>query len=952
MYYLPASFSPGRAACDAYPVAAQPSTDTSVRKPVRTTDTPSKAIDLQRLHQENREASKELKAPDATYNRTEQAQNLHHQSLLYKLEVIDSEIGECNADLQSQKMSNTPTLSIETRQRLKALQQERKVLWDEMKKSRGEPGSPSPMSTAVPKQKHPGRKSVGDDAYSSSKKVSSSPENLCSHSSDSEDGLVNDRVKLIPDDNEAQESEKSRRRWPGKPSSPDGASSSDESKDTILDDSERNEDVASTPLSHSSAGVREYLVEGDSPATDNKLSSLVRTVTTRRLKQSTLSPSVRKLPQNEQLNNLTQIHESGKSLSVQMPEDRWPSSSDSGSNKLDVLERKMEKLAAQGDAAASKYHKLKQAIARDHENGDVGPQTMAAKQRKLQQYKNEYRQYSNKVASLIPQWETLVEHASPPATRSAKQLADDRKSFINQYKSGETRTLEKTYDDLLAGQQKRIEGDFPYVSAWDAAAGAAGFASSFLIGNTLSRYLPGWLSGHWSAYLIPPAISGGLHVVVATPIVKNLMARTWSATSLAELNNYFKLGGAYVGDLVRGKADVQKYDSKNTDETEKLNIRQRWAQEKGIRELTANRYQDEEAAYWMYTTTYAVKAMLFSAYSQHLSPGTDAIKHLEAAFHGAMGMASGAGYVPLQQLARSLRPGAKPTAVPTREIFAAQADFLKSLRDDLSAALQEHRENQGSNPTDPTERALRKEIHRIDNERKVADDKAQWAGIARSELTAQFQGEAFWDTMAEIFGRIISLWPTTAVSYLTASMRKSPDPMMMFLGHFLPAVTLMFPIGVGGFTSRPWICGVIRAGMQAFLVGRFTSRPSMWGVIRAGMQAYLNCKEPQTVATQVPAAVRTRGTVSQQNPADESSSKTRASDLSSTSIHRSDLSSSDVSSGEISADEAAVIDIPDDSAIVEASEEIIDIPDDSSIVEASEEIWTGNPTQRDENAAN
>jgi len=562
----------------------------------------------------------------------------------------------------------------------------------------------------------------------------------------------------------------------------------------------------------------------------HNLSSLVRTVTRHRLDRMGAREPTPRLLRNDTLANLRIVHERGQNLALRLPEDRMTGNADdvsaNDSPRIEALRAKMEEHAARGDEAFTRYRKLSHAILNDTNNREVGPQTLAAKKKRLQQHEAEWLWHMSQLMPLLNEWEALVGPDSVEV-KSAQQLASERKAVVERCKSLQTVALEENYTAKLANQQKRVGDTNAYVLTWDALTGVTAFSSSFLIGNTLGRYLP-----QPAARYVPPIVSGLLHTIAATPIAKNLLARTWTASSLAELNNYFKLAGAHLGAWIGGTTEQRKYDPKDPAQVGKLTIAEKRQEEnKSFHELSRNRYQDEEAAYWCYTLNYSIKAAACAVAAQFLSQGTEAARGIEAGLHAWSGALSGAEYIMTQQQLRSARPNAKPVAVPTREIYAAQAAYLKSLRDDLTTVLAGTRTVTGMDLTDTNMRVLRREGHRLEQERLIAEQKSEWAGIARHEFIAQFQGDAKWDTLSEALGRIITLIPVTAVNEWAAHMRKSPDPLTMFLGHFLPSVVL-----IAGFTTRPWVCGAIRAGIQAFMTSR--EQP--------------NAQPDQTVATAVP----------------------------------------------------------------------------------------------------
>ncbi len=868
-----------------------PSTPNISSSLIHPADRRQTTADLQRIYQESSESSTEVSLPDDDYGQLHQRQQISQRLSQKNTRLVD--VGFFNY-LNSLTPSSRRAPSSSTTAnylQLQSMQDQYQTLGN------------GPQATMASDQ----------ETISESSSVSTPSE-----SEDANgllfglDGLEAAKLKLAA-------LERSLAQLTAKSSMPDGVASvesgeSDQESDPeIIGELKQQIAVLNNLVGRYATTISGEFQDTGLASKDANLTSMVRTVQAHRLDHAATRYPLPRPAANGNRVDLLQQHELSKSLSLRMPEEQSRAdiiAIDIDTNdtaKLEALEREMQACAKRGDDAFTNYKRLGDAIVRDRESGDTPPHTLQAKLKKLQKFENEWLRCSKEIVTLIDQWESLVGQGASQADKPARQIASERNAFIDNYKGSETRALEKAHDALLKQLQDRVQENPAKVYGWDALAGAAGFSSSFLIGNTLARFLPGW-----AGVILPPVISGSFHVMVATPVVKNIMARTWNATSLAEFNNYMKLTGAQWGDRWAGEADIRKYASKDPARSDKLTIDERLAEEKDFSELSANRYRDEEAAYWAYTANYSLKAVLCGVFSQHFSTGTDAIKGIEAAMHGVMGALSGAEYSVGQQLARSTQPGAKATAVPTREVFAAQEEYLKSLRDDLDAALKAHRETYGSDPKDPTERALRKESLRIERERQAASAKARVAGMARHEFTAQFQGDAKWDTLSEVLGRILTLAPTTVTSYLTAHMRKSPDPVMMFLGHFLPSVTLIAP--TGGFTSRPWICGLIRAGLQAFLTARDVQSK----------------KSAQTVATLIPGQIRMR----------EGQARPDAPDRTSTEVSSSELSSIEVS---------AVRTVDDHSTDHSFT---VEFPDDSTSSDVSDEVWTGNPTQRDVDAAN
>lgn len=946
------------------PLASPPATTNITTAPTGPQRTPRPPADLSRIHQQSLSLSAAVATPDAGHLQAEQRQHLRQQAVLKQIRAIEDEIQHGEKILRSHEKDPVAARASGAERKLQVLRREHAALGAELQQCATSAGAARPGSapdasrltttttttttTTNPAATRPHARATGsvpsltqqssssrvslpsvdsstehsDAGDSASSSSATSPRSRSdastrSDSADSDETGLSDLDELAAAEEHLAALERSLAKLQQASGSPEGVSGSDEVSDShsaSIRELTRQIDTLRTLVNRFPLEDSDIHGHAAQRSSGSNLSTLVRSVTTQRLASSRVAADDGGLPDKHGPADLVRLHNAARDLRVQMPEEALRTAIKGDAQQLDTLEQAMEDTARRGDQAFASYQRLSQAIARDRELGNVGPNTLAAKQGKLQKYENEWLRCSTQVLALMDRWESLQDTPTPAADKSAKQLASERKAFIEQYKSPATRALDKTHADLLAMQTKYV-GDHPgRMIMWDALAGAAGFSSSFLIGNTLARFLPG-TTGVW----LPPLISGSFHVLFATPIVKNVMARNWSATSLAELNNYFRLMGADWGDRLNDETELRKYDPKNPDQAGKLTIGERRAQEKDLPELIANRYRDEEAAYWVYTFNYTMKAVLCGLQSQYMAQGTPEVRAVEAAWHGVMGALSGAEYIISQQLARSTRPGSTPSAVPTREVFAAQQACLKSLREDLDSALSAHREAHGTNPKDPVERALRKESQRIEKERAAAETKARLGGIAMHEFAAQFDGDVKWDTLSEVLGRIITLAPTTVTSYLTASMRKSPDPVLMFLGHFLPSVALIYPFplpGVGGFTSRPWVCGLIRAGLQAFLTPK--TRPA--------------ADTTATVMTRLAAAA---------------SDTTGAHDHSSTEIRPSDLSSSEVSDGVLSRDEtneSYTVEMPDD----DDESSIVSQPDSSD----SDDAWAGNPTQRDQQAAN
>lgn len=629
----------------------------------------------------------------------------------------------------------------------------------------------------------------------------------------------------------------------------------------------------------------------DGSTKSSGLTTLVRSKTKRdrTLPAKSALSSASKNPSPE-VANFNDINQKGMRSSLRFPEDLDLKKyfNEEGVKEIHILNEEMEDLAHQADTIRGAIRRLKDKIGKYRQNKDAAPKTLQAFEKRLKDLETQWIKLCVLIEEKLEKVEKLENKVRPQPLKSAKQVADEYKALIEQYKSPATKALEAKHKDMLDKLQERIDKNFWYRNGYDLLSGGMGFTVSFLLGNSIGRCLPAE-HGIW----VPSIISGGLHVITATPVVKQLIARNWSADALSALNNNFKLRGAGWGDYWRNETNVPKYSSKNSEDIGKLTNEQRMAQEKSYDELHADRYKTEEAGYWLYTMNYTFKAVAMAAASSYFAGATLWSRSwvVELLTHAAAGGLSGAGYIATQQHMRSQNPKATMTPTPTREIYAADAAAKKSLGNDLRDGLtawKEKHETQKPDPNDLTERHLHKAIARTERERHIAEQKSWFAGTLRYEFKAQFTGEAKWDTLSEALGRILTLFQVSTINYLTIPWRKSPDPLLMFLGHFLPAVALMNPTYVGGFTARPEICGYIRAGIQMFLNGR----------------------AQQTVATQVP----------RQQDQDQSEIVSSASEDSTT--HSSEEAST----------------------IVEVSDE--------STINDSEDGWDGNVKEEDKNIYN
>ncbi len=906
------------------------------------------------VHQNN--LDREATTPDAGHTRVERDGNLRKQALLRELQSIEKKIENLQKEARRHEKDKASLLSSDTANQLTACRRRHKEIQNALEsattqsKSLDGDGSGSTYDTVSTTS------TSSDDGSNSSERSSSSSaskrgsDEKSATSRPSKTRRADPTEKFAPVQDTAAASSSS--------STLDALSSATEllrkmertrhdlaqepqRLDISSSDYEVNRKKELDDLDKDIRALRELIeaylattspVSGDSAKTapTRTLTSLVRTKTNQRSRPAEI------LGQKAQRQttvhtvddkaDLASLHDAGNRLSLRMPEDLRQRFSPKDKEKIAALEYEMEQLAAEGDDAFQNYVRVQKTIERERQSGNGTPKNMEALEKRLHRYQAEYLACSKKLLPLIEQWDAIVEHNSTAPAKSAKQRAEERKALIDSYKSEETRDLEETHAKLLQELQQQVENNSAYDLAWDALAGVAGFSVSFLVGNTLGRFIPG---GPW----VGAAVSASLHVIAATPVVKGLMARVWSANSLAELNNHFKLVGNRWGDQWRGETGVKKYSSRDPNQTNKLTIDERLTEEKGLGELVANRYRDEEAAYWAYSVNYSIKASMCAYMATWMSQTVAEVRGTEAAWHAVMGMISGAEYVSLQQHARSQRAGATMSAVPTREIFAAQEASLRALHSDLTDAIENAR-HPDSPVDDASLRVLMKECSRIAHEISVAEQKSQLAGITRYEFLAQFQGDAIWDTLSEVVGRFITLIPVSLVSQYTNEWRKSSDPALMFLGHFLPAVALMMPVPlpVGtGFTGRPWVCGLIRAGIQAFISGRATP----------------------TVVTKVPASVHPVAEEKARAEAgsDDDTREDVSDDSPESSNDRVSTASSDSTTDTDSGGRKTRADDQGKRDSLSADDIIVDVSDSDSD-SGDEDSWQGNPTARDLNAAN
>ena len=530
--------------------------------------------------------------------------------------------------------------------------------------------------------------------------------------------------------------------------------------------------------------------------------------------QFTESSEVVSAPNREESDNsssvLESVHENARHSTLIMPDDLKRRFSPQARNTVNKIDLRIMQAADEGDEMTRNVFKIKTELSRMRKNGRSTDSEIREEEVKLAKFENKQLQCYIKVGKLTEARDKLEEKELPEIPRPTHKEKDDAyKVLLESVKSVQTRGLEKIHADILA-ELDRTTNSSP-VSKYTLLAGASAFSVSFLIINTLSRFVPAPLIA--ISWVGAPILAGTLHVITATPVAKQVMTRVWTSNAMGELNNHFKLRGSALRDWWCGESNEPKYASKDPTKTGKISITERLKEEKPFSSLLRDRYMTEEIGYYSYTMNYTFKAIAATGISDLLASGTWGSKGVEAAMHGLLGSFSGAEYLLAQQEQRSKHPNAKQSAVPTRECYAAEATALQSLRDDLQAKISEHRNHLNKDPKDKTESNLNKALRKTDKALIAATLRSGVLGTLRYEWWAQFSPEAIRDTVSEILGRIVSLVPTTLVSEFTRSWRASPDPLLMFLGHALPAVVLIAP---PGFTARPIYSGVIRALLKAF----------------------------------------------------------------------------------------------------------------------------------------
>ena len=392
---------------------------------------------------------------------------------------------------------------------------------------------------------------------------------------------------------------------------------------------------------------------------------------------------------------------------------------------------------------------------------------------------------------------------SPPANDS-----HDITLLLEKIKSKETRELENEYDEAFKEYKRELD---TYSCTWLKAAagklfaGPVAFGFSFLIGNTITRLVP---PDHqrWVNYLISTPWSGAAHALFTGPIANQLLSQVWTSPILGEQKNYFLLLANYGADRWKGELDKKKYSSKDLKKTEKLTIVERWAEVRPLHEINKERIKTEENGYYAYTMNYILKGI-----GPTVSPAAFASKDLltrgyDAIAHGVAGAISSAEYVYYQQYRRSLDPKAEEKILPTKAISGLEAAKLKSLADDLDNAIKSDQYDRDA------KHALARQLRTTNRAAIIAERKSHCLGTLKHELMNSLKDvPSRLDMTAEALGRIVSLMFVAGMSQVTSELRKSSDPGLRFLGHAIPAITLIVP---PGWAFRGLYIGYIRAALE------------------------------------------------------------------------------------------------------------------------------------------
>ena len=439
-------------------------------------------------------------------------------------------------------------------------------------------------------------------------------------------------------------------------------------------------------------------------------------------------------------------------------------------------------------------------------------------QKRLKHLEYDYTQLVCKLGRLFDERDNIGRaFLSPPV----KELADT--GHITQGISEETKKLEENYKKMLKEYTDKVNNDpAAEVNAakCNLKAGAAAFGTSFFLTNTASRLL-GLVPGvpPWVSTVFSPIIAGSLHTVVATPTAKQFMLRTWRSPVLAEMNNHFRLMGAYWHDKRQNKLHEKKYTSKDPNNQNLLTIEARLAEERNFSSIFSDRYHSEENPYFSYAGFYSLKGVLQTLAFHSIHPSTEAAIGIDTITHAVAGFISGAIYLEVQQSRRSQRPGNTVDVNPTSEIYQAQTEWLTSRRNDLKKMIAEI---EAVDKNDLRLRELSIKLHKTEVALLTAAAKSGKFTAWLHDFKAQFKPEVLVDTLCDMVGRIVSLYPTAVVNHFCSGLRASANPFLAMIGYIIPAMLL---IAIPGFQARGVYGGIIRACIQSMVgVGSAASK--------------------------------------------------------------------------------------------------------------------------------
>ncbi len=546
-------------------------------------------------------------------------------------------------------------------------------------------------------------------------------------------------------------------------------------------------------------GVLENLISQISSTPPDPTSNLAQTLT-RHGRRPTHPPA----PEGEPSSSGTKAQNADKRRSsFLLSDDLKELFSNEGLKELDRIESEIEELLKRFEnlhADMKKWEKEAEEATHSHDREDF--------EYLSQNFRKAYDATTLKIAKLIDERSKLETIVFPGVSRADRDTR--REKFLDQFKSQKTRDLEARYKKKLAKLEHKVRAECGSTAMYYVA-GLSAFGASFFIGNALSRIRYAG-SAHTGAF-----IAALLHVTVAGPVLKQLLAKSWSAPSFVEFNNRVKLAGAKLGDVARGETLVKKYDSKDPKHVGQLTIDERIAEERAFGEILRDRFETEDAPYFFYVLNYLGKAAMAAGMASFMASGGWAAILTELALHSVLGAMSGAETVAGIQHQRSRHPKAELKAVPTRKIYAAEADAKASLLTDLTDALSKWQARQDKSPSDTTGPELMKEIRRTTKALETARTKSQLLGTFGNEFVSQFKpGDPLADTASEVLGRWASVVPSAVLSGYLSGARASGDPLLVFLGHALPAVLLISP---PGFAARAVYIAAFRSIIQAMING-------------------------------------------------------------------------------------------------------------------------------------